>query len=112
MKEICDIIHDCGGQVYLDGANLNAMVGLSRLGDFGADVCHINLHKTFCDTAWWGGGPGMGLYVLVNISPYLPGHVILKNNLKSISAISAAPYGSASILPISWGYITMLGSNG
>lgn len=112
VKEICDIIHDCGGQVYLDGANLNAMVGLSRLGDFGADVCHINLHKTFA-IPHGGGGPGMGpICVGKHLSPYLPGHVILKNNLKSISAISAAPYGSASILPISWGYITMLGSNG
>ncbi|GIR49835.1 MAG: hypothetical protein CM15mP58_19320 [Burkholderiaceae bacterium] len=78
VKEICDIIHDCGGQVYLDGANLNAMVGLSRLGDFGADVCHINLHKTFA-IPHGGGGPGMGpICVGKHLSPYLPGHVILK----------------------------------
>ena len=112
VNEICSIIHDCGGQVYLDGANLNAMVGLSRLGDFGADVCHINLHKTFA-IPHGGGGPGMGpICVAEHLSPYLPGHTVLDNNSKSISAISAAPYGSASILPISWGYITMLGSDG
>ena len=112
VNEICSIIHDCGGQVYLDGANLNAMVGLSRLGDFGADVCHINLHKTFA-IPHGGGGPGMGpICVAEHLSPYLPGHTVFDNNSKSISAISAAPYGSASILPISWGYITMLGSDG
>jgi Glycine cleavage system protein P (pyridoxal-binding), C-terminal domain len=112
VNEICSIIHDCGGQVYLDGANLNAMVGLSRLGDFGADVCHINLHKTFA-IPHGGGGPGMGpICVAEHLSSYLPGHTVLDNNSKSISAISAAPYGSASILPISWGYITMLGSDG
>tara|TARA_B100001758_G_scaffold51106_1_gene41596 strand:+ start:1229 stop:4021 length:2793 start_codon:yes stop_codon:yes gene_type:complete len=112
ISDICDIIHEFGGQVYLDGANLNAMVGLSRLGDFGADVCHINLHKTFA-IPHGGGGPGMGpICVAEHLSPFLPGHPNLTNSDKSISAISAAPFGSAGILPISWGYIVMLGNNG
>ena len=112
VSEFCDIIHSNGGQVYLDGANLNAMVGLSRLGDFGADVCHINLHKTFA-IPHGGGGPGMGpICVGEHLSPYLPGHPVLSNDSKSISAISAAPFGSAGILPISWGYISMLGNEG
>ena len=112
VSEICDIIHSNGGRVYLDGANLNAMVGLSRLGDFGADVCHINLHKTFA-IPHGGGGPGMGpICVGEHLSPYLPGHPVLSNDSKSISAISAAPFGSAGILPISWGYISMLGNEG
>ena len=112
ISDICDIIHEFGGQVYLDGANLNAMVGLSRLGDFGADVCHINLHKTFA-IPHGGGGPGMGpICVAKHLSPFLPGHPNLTNSDKSISAISAAPFGSAGILPISWGYIAMLGNNG
>ena len=112
VSEICDIIHSNGGQVYLDGANLNAMVGLSRLGEFGADVCHINLHKTFA-IPHGGGGPGMGpICVGEHLSPYLPGHPVLSNDSKSISAISAAPFGSAGILPISWGYISMLGNEG
>jgi len=88
------------------------MVGLSKLGDFGADVCHINLHKTFA-IPHGGGGPGMGpICVAEHLSPFLPGHPYLKNGDKSISAISAAPFGSAGILPISWGYITMLGNDG
>ena len=112
ISDICDIIHEFGGQVYLDGANLNAMVGLSRLGDFGADVCHINLHKTFA-IPHGGGGPGMGpICVAKHLSPFLPGHPNLTNSDRSISAISAAPFGSAGILPISWGYIAMLGNNG
>ena len=112
ISDICDIIHEFGGQVYLDGANLNAMVGLSRLGDFGADVCHINLHKTFA-IPHGGGGPGMGpICVAEHLSPFLPGHPNLTNSDRSISAISAAPFGSAGILPISWGYIAMLGNNG
>ena len=112
VSEICDIIHSNGGQVYLDGANLNAMVGLSRLGEFGADVCHINLHKTFA-IPHGGGGPGMGpICVGEHLSSYLPGHPVLSNDSKSISAISAAPFGSAGILPISWGYISMLGNEG
>ena len=112
VSEICDIIHSNGGQVYLEGANLNAMVGLSRLGEFGADVCHINLHKTFA-IPHGGGGPGMGpICVGEHLSPYLPGHPVLSNDSKSISAISAAPFGSAGILPIYWGYISMLGNEG
>ena len=112
ISDICNIIHHFGGQVYLDGANLNAMVGLSRLGDFGADVCHINLHKTFA-IPHGGGGPGMGpICVAEHLSPFLPGHPYLDNNDTAISAISAAPFGSASILPISWGYIVMLGNDG
>ena len=112
ISYICDIIHQYGGQVYLDGANLNAMVGLSRLGDFGADVCHINLHKTFA-IPHGGGGPGMGpICVAKHLSPFLPGHPNLKNSETAISAISAAPFGSAGILPISWGYIVMLGNDG
>ena len=112
ISDICNIIHQYGGQVYLDGANLNAMVGLSRLGDFGADVCHINLHKTFA-IPHGGGGPGMGpICVAEHLSPFLPGHPNLDNNNTAISAISAAPFGSAGILPISWGYIAMLGNDG
>ena len=113
IKEICRIIHDHGGQVYLDGANLNAMVGLCKPADFGADVCHINLHKTFC-IPHGGGGPGMGpIFTKEHLSHYLPDHPIVSiNGEKSVPAVSAAPYGSASILPISWTYIKMLGGAG
>ncbi len=108
VKEICEIVHDHGGQVYLDGANLNAMVGLARPGDIGADVCHMNLHKTFC-IPHGGGGPGIGpIGVAEHLVPYLPGHI----EEGSSGAVSAAPYGSASILPISWMYIRMLGAAG
>ena len=113
IKDLCQYVHDHGGQVYLDGANLNALVGISKPGDFGADVMHINLHKTFC-IPHGGGGPGMGPIVCKkHLTEYLPGHITLKNNnKKSISAVSAAPYGSSSILPISWAYIVMMGSKG
>ncbi len=113
IKEICRIIHDYGGQVYLDGANLNALVGLCKPADFGADVCHINLHKTFC-IPHGGGGPGMGpIFTKEHLSPFLPDHPIVSTNgKKNITAVSAAPYGSASILPISWAYIKMLGGVG
>jgi len=113
IKEICSIIHNHGGQVYLDGANLNAMVGLCKPADFGADVCHINLHKTF-SIPHGGGGPGMGpIFTTNDLSPYLPNHSIVSvNGGKNVSAVSAAPYGSASILPISWAYIKMLGGAG
>ena len=113
IKELCQYVHDNGGQVYLDGANLNALVGISKPGDFGADVMHINLHKTFC-IPHGGGGPGMGPIVCKDhLADYLPGHVSLaNNNNKSISAVSASPYGSSSILPISWAYIIMMGSKG
>jgi len=106
-------VHDNGGQVYIDGANLNAMIGLCRPGDFGGDVMHINLHKTFC-IPHGGGGPGMGPIVCKNhLSEFLPSHVSLeKSNDKYISAVSAAPYGSSSILVISWSYIAMLNSYG
>ena len=112
IGEVCELIHSHGGQVYLDGANLNAMVGLARLGEFGADVCHINLHKTFA-IPHGGGGPGMGpICVAKHLTPYLPGHPTLESSSKAIHAVSAAPIGSAGILPISWAYIAMLGNNG
>ena len=107
--EICKIIHDNGGQVYLDGANLNAQVGLMRPAELGADVCHMNLHKTFC-IPHGGGGPGMGpIGVRTHLAPYLPGHFMAK---KKKGAVAAAPWGSASILPISWMYIAMMGGDG
>ena len=112
IGDVCDEIHNHGGQVYLDGANLNAMVGLTRLGEFGADVCHINLHKTFA-IPHGGGGPGMGpICVAEHLIPYLPGHSNLDNSNKSIHAVSAAPIGSAGVLPISWAYIALLGNEG
>ena len=112
ISDLCQYIHENGGQVYLDGANLNALVGISKPGDFGADVMHINLHKTFC-IPHGGGGPGMGPIVCKShLAEFLPGHVSLPNKNKSISAVSAAPYGSSSILPISWAYNKMMGSAG
>jgi len=110
IREICSVVHEHGGQVYLDGANLNAQCGLCRPGDYGADVCHINLHKTFC-IPHGGGGPGMGpIAVAEHLAPFLPGHPIVKTGgEKAIGAISAAPFGSAAILPISWVYISLLG---
>ncbi len=113
IKEICNIIHTYGGQVYMDGANMNAQVGICRPGDIGADVCHLNLHKTFC-IPHGGGGPGMGpIGVSQHLVPFLPGHSIIKmGDEQAIGAISAAPWGSASILPISWMYIAMMGAAG
>ena len=113
IKEICEIIHKYGGQVYLDGANLNAMVGLCKPGKFGGDIMHINLHKTFC-IPHGGGGPGMGPIVCKNhLSPFLPSHSQIKTSgLDAISAISSSPFGSSNILPISWAYIAMMGRNG
>jgi glycine dehydrogenase len=113
IKDICAIVHEHGGQVYMDGANLNAQVGLCRPGDIGADVCHINLHKTFC-IPHGGGGPGMGpICVAEHLAPFLPGHAVIETGgAHAIGAISAAPWGSASILPISWMYIAMMGSDG
>jgi glycine dehydrogenase len=113
ITEICQIIHSHGGQVYMDGANLNAQVGLCRPGDFGADVCHLNLHKTFC-IPHGGGGPGMGpIGVAAHLAPYLPSHPLVKvGGEQGIGAISAAPWGSTSILPISWMYIVMMGGAG
>ncbi|WP_348231824.1 aminomethyl-transferring glycine dehydrogenase [Trichocoleus sp. DQ-U1] len=113
IKEICNIVHANGGQVYMDGANMNAQVGLCRPGDFGADVCHLNLHKTFC-IPHGGGGPGMGpIGVMPHLVPFLPGHsVVPTGGEQGIGAVAAAPWGSASILPISWMYIAMMGSAG
>ena len=108
VRLICDAIHEQGGQVYLDGANLNAIVGLAKPGEFGADVCHMNLHKTFC-IPHGGGGPGVGpIGVMEHLIPYLPGHVAEGSD----HAVSAAPQGSASILPITWMYIRMTGASG
>ncbi|MEA3244768.1 MAG: aminomethyl-transferring glycine dehydrogenase, partial [Gemmatimonadota bacterium] len=113
ITEVTAIIHANGGQVYLDGANMNAMVGLCRPGDIGADVCHLNLHKTFC-IPHGGGGPGMGpIGVAEHLAPFLPGHAVVKTGgAKAIGAVSAAPWGSASILPISMMYIMMMGGDG
>ncbi|MBE9223419.1 aminomethyl-transferring glycine dehydrogenase [Cyanobacterium stanieri LEGE 03274] len=122
IKDICGIVHSYGGQVYLDGANMNAQVGLCRPGDFGADVCHLNLHKTFC-IPHGGGGPGVGpIGVMAHLVPFLPTTDSMserspltplnKGGMESIGMISAAPWGSASILPISWMYIAMMGSEG
>lgn len=111
--EICDIIHQNGGQVYMDGANMNAQVGLTSPATIGADVCHLNLHKTFC-IPHGGGGPGMGpIGVAKHLVPFLPGHAVVNmGNEKSISAVSSAPWGSASILLISHAYIAMMGGEG
>jgi len=113
IKEICQIVHDYGGQVYLDGANLNAMLGLCKPGEFGGDVMHINLHKTFC-IPHGGGGPGMGPIVCKDhLAVFLPGHTQIKTGgEKAIHAVSSAPFGSSSILPISWSYIAMMGYDG
>ncbi|WP_407194445.1 aminomethyl-transferring glycine dehydrogenase [Bradyrhizobium sp. STM 3566] len=111
ISEICDIVHGHGGQVYLDGANLNAQVGLSRPGDYGADVSHLNLHKTFC-IPHGGGGPGMGpIGVKAHLAPFLPGHPAT-NGAAPVGPVSAAPVGSASILTISYIYILMMGGEG
>ena len=114
MREICEIVHAHGGQVYVDGANLNALVGLAAPGEFGADVSHLNLHKTFC-IPHGGGGPGVGpVAVAAHLAPFLPGHRYLPEepNGRRIGPISAAPFGSAGILPISWMYIAMMGAEG
>ena len=110
IREICGTVHQHGGQVYMDGANMNAMVGLARPGDIGADVLHLNLHKTFC-IPHGGGGPGMGpIGVAAHLAPFLPGHpVVDMGPAQALGTISAAPYGSPSILPISWAYIAMMG---
>lgn len=113
IVEICSIIHENGGQVYMDGANMNAQVGLCRPGDIGADVCHLNLHKTFA-IPHGGGGPGMGpICVAEHLAPFLPGHpVVATGGEHATGPVSAAPFGSASILLISWAYIAMLGGEG
>ncbi|RDV11540.1 glycine dehydrogenase (aminomethyl-transferring) [Pontibacter diazotrophicus] len=111
--EICQIIHDNGGRVYMDGANMNAQVGLTSPATIGADVCHLNLHKTFC-IPHGGGGPGMGpIGVVKDLAPFLPGHAVVDlGRGEAINAVSAAPWGSASILPISYAYIAMMGGEG
>ncbi|MDB6123053.1 MAG: glycine dehydrogenase [Pedosphaera sp.] len=113
IKEICEIVHANGGQVYMDGANMNAQVGICRPGDIGADVCHLNLHKTFC-IPHGGGGPGMGpIGVAEHLLSFLPGHTVVNlGGENPIGAVSAAPWGSASILPISWVYIAAMGTAG
>ena len=118
IREICEIVHDHGGQIYFDGANLNALLGICRPGKIGADVSHMNLHKTFC-IPHGGGGPGMGpIGVRAHLAPFLPDHPMVEGvnpaagEAGTIGAISAAPWGSASILPITWAYITMMGGAG
>jgi glycine dehydrogenase len=113
IREMCEIIHTHGGQVYLDGANMNALVGVCRPGDIGADVCHLNLHKTFA-IPHGGGGPGMGpIGVAAHLAPFLPDHPVVPLGIaESCGTVSAAPWGSPSILPISWAYIRMMGPEG
>lgn len=113
IKEICSIVHEHGGQVYMDGANMNAQVGITRPASIGADVCHLNLHKTFC-IPHGGGGPGVGpIGVAEHLKPFLPGHPLVNNGTGNVhGAVSAAPWGSASIVLISWVYIALLGSEG
>jgi glycine dehydrogenase len=113
VREICEVVHKNGGQVYMDGANMNAQIGLCRPGEFGPDVCHLNLHKTFC-IPHGGGGPGMGpIGVGKHLAGFLPSHTVVKTGGDhGIGAVSAAPWGSASILPISWMYIAMMGAGG
>jgi glycine dehydrogenase len=117
IKDICEVVHSHGGQVYMDGANMNAQVGLTSPGHIGADVCHLNLHKTFC-IPHGGGGPGMGpIGVAAHLAPYLPGHAVVSpfandKGRAHLGTVSAAPWGSASILVISWMYIRMMGPDG
>ncbi|MBT3344837.1 MAG: aminomethyl-transferring glycine dehydrogenase [Gemmatimonadetes bacterium] len=112
IREICQIVHDHGGLVYMDGANMNAMVGLCRPGEFGVDVCHLNLHKTFC-IPHGGGGPGMGpIAVAEHLASYLPAHPLAEDTSDRVGAVSAAPYSSAVILLISWAYLKLMGGPG
>ncbi|KAH0550148.1 glycine dehydrogenase (decarboxylating), mitochondrial [Cotesia glomerata] len=118
IGDVCDLVHEAGGQVYLDGANMNAQVGLCRPGDYGSDVSHLNLHKTFC-IPHGGGGPGMGpIGVKRHLMPFLPGHPVIdpangqSNDTAGLGTVSAAPYGSSAILPISWAYIKLMGPKG
>jgi glycine dehydrogenase len=113
IREVCEIVHSNGGQVYMDGANLNAQVGLCRPRDIGADVCHMNLHKTFC-IPHGGGGPGVGpIGVADHLVEFLPGHAVVNlGGENPVGAVSAAPWGSASILPIAWVYIAAMGAQG
>lgn len=113
VKQACDLVHKHGGQVYMDGANMNAQIGLCSPGEIGADVCHLNLHKTFC-IPHGGGGPGVGpIGVAKHLTPFLPGHPLVKTGgEQAIAPVSGAPWGSASILPISWAYVKMMGARG
>ncbi|MCP2246675.1 aminomethyl-transferring glycine dehydrogenase [Lentzea aerocolonigenes] len=114
VREVCGLVHDAGGQVYVDGANLNALIGLARYGKFGSDVSHLNLHKTFC-IPHGGGGPGVGpIGVRSHLAPFLPNHPLqpTAGPATGVGPISAAPWGSASILPISWAYVRMMGGDG
>lgn len=112
IKEVCEMVHQVGGQVYMDGANMNALVGLCRPADIGADVCHLNLHKTFC-IPHGGGGPGVGpIGVAKHLAPFLPNHRLVPANRAKGGAVAAAPWGSAGILPISWMFIRMMGAQG
>ncbi|SDW45837.1 glycine dehydrogenase [Amycolatopsis xylanica] len=114
VREVCGLVHDAGGQVYVDGANLNALIGLAQYGKFGSDVSHLNLHKTFC-IPHGGGGPGVGpIGVRAHLAPFLPNHPLqpLAGPATGVGPISAAPWGSASILPISWAYVRMMGADG
>jgi len=114
VREVCALVHDAGGQVYVDGANLNALIGLAQYGRFGSDVSHLNLHKTFC-IPHGGGGPGVGpIGVREHLAPFLPNHPLqsLAGPKSGVGPISAAPWGSASILPISWAYVRMMGADG
>jgi glycine dehydrogenase len=112
VREITDAVHAAGGQVYVDGANLNALLGYARFGDFGGDVSHLNLHKTFC-IPHGGGGPGVGpVAAKAHLAPFLPGHPMAQRKFQAGPPVSAAPYGSPSILPISWAYVRMMGADG
>jgi glycine dehydrogenase len=114
VREVCGLVHDAGGQVYVDGANLNALIGLAQYGKFGSDVSHLNLHKTFC-IPHGGGGPGVGpIGVRAHLAPFLPNHPLqpAAGPATGVGPISAAPWGSASILPISWAYVRMMGADG
>src|SRR5690606_11550429 len=114
ITDLCQLVHEHGGQVYVDGANLNALLGLAKPGEFGGDVSHLNLHKTFC-IPHGGGGPGVGpVAVAAHLAPYLPNHPLLDQAgpESGVGPISAAPFGSAGVLAISWAYIRMMGAEG
>ncbi|TXI69820.1 MAG: aminomethyl-transferring glycine dehydrogenase, partial [Limnohabitans sp.] len=112
VKALCELVHQHGGRVYVDGANMNALVGVAAPGEFGGDVSHLNLHKTFC-IPHGGGGPGVGpVCVVEDLVPYLPGHATAGLKVNGVGAVSAAPYGNAAVLPISWMYIRMMGAEG